>query len=283
MTGEATRTEDLLRVEGVSLSFGSKLVLRDVHAEIKNLHRDTKFDIGQVVAFLGPSGIGKTQLLRILAGLQKPTAGQVLVGPEQKTVKAGMVGMVSQKYQLYRNRTVWGNLMVAARQQYDWRLWYSAETRGKLIADCAKMLDTFGLADKRDRYPAELSGGQQQRVAIAQQLLCSDHFILMDEPTTGLDPVSKQKVCQLMTNVAEQHDLNTIIMVTHDIPSALAVADTVWLMGRDRTPEGALVPGARIVDTYDLIERGLCWHPEVHRTEVFSDLVQEIQERFETL
>ena len=272
----AMRTETLLSVEGVGLTFDDNLILKDVNVRIDNLVRpDVAEATGQVVAFLGPSGRGKTQLLRILAGLQKPTCGEVYLGKDRVKVRPGSVGMVSQKYYLYRNRTVLGNLMVSVKQ---------AGIFGKAAEEkCMAMLEKFDLADKINHYPVQLSGGQQQRVAIAQQLMCSEHFLLMDEPTAGLDVKNKNKVARLVTEVASQDDLNTIILVTHDIASALAIADTVWLMGCDRTRTGELIPGARIIDQYDLVERGLMWHPDVRRLPEFVSLVQEIEARFETL
>ena len=269
------RTETLLSVEGVSLTLDGNPILRDINVKIDNLVRPGGDTTGQIIAFLGPSGVGKTQLLRILAGLQAPTTGQVYLGQGRIPVRPGLVGMVSQKYYLYRNRDVMGNLMVSAKQ--------TGCTSTVAKEKCMEMLQKFDLVDKASLYPSQLSGGQQQRVAIAQQLLCSEHFLLMDEPTAGLDVKNKNKVAKLVQEVANQDDLNTIIMVTHDIASALAIADTVWVMGRDRDASGAVIPGARIIEQYDLIERGLTWHTEIRRFTGFIELVREIEDRFEKL
>jgi polar amino acid transport system ATP-binding protein/sulfate transport system ATP-binding protein len=268
------RTQDtLLSVEGVSLTFDGRVILRDVNVKVDNLQRVQT--TGQIVAFLGPSGIGKSQLLRILAGLQKPTSGDVYLGTERTPVHPGLVGMVAQGYYLYRNRTVLGNLVVAAK-----RTGCSEDAAKKKAVD---MLKQFDLEDKSSMYPCQLSGGQRQRVAIAQQLLCSEHYLLLDEPTTGLDPIAKRKVCDLVSTVANQDDLNTIIMVTHDIPTAVAIADTLWVMGRERDANGDIIPGARIVQSYDLIEMGLTWHQNVRKEPGFARLVEDLQDRFERL
>lgn len=272
----AIRTNTLLSIEGVSLSFGGKKILREVNAHIEDVVRPDCVT-GQVVAFLGPSGCGKTSLLRIIAGLQKADAGSVWLGSDRAPVRPGAVGLVSQEYLVYRNRTVLGNLQIAASM--------AADNPSRVIAlgRAQQMLQNFGLADKASCYPSQLSGGQRQRIAIAQQLLSSEHFLLMDEPTAGLDPLNKQNVCRLITEVANHHELNTVIIVTHDIPSAVAVADTVWLMGRERDETGAPILGARIVKTFDLIERGLCWRPDVRKMQAYTETVAEIQDWFERL
>lgn len=266
--------ETLLRIENVSLILSGKLILRDVNAIIKNIVRPG-YSQGQVVGFLGPSGIGKTQLFRILAGLQEPASGVVYINESAEKVKKGMVGVVSQNYTLFEHRTVLGNLAVAARQTgIQWQ-----EAQEKSLA----MLERFRLSDKARAYPAELSGGQKQRIAIAQQLLCSEHFLLMDEPFSGLDPLMIENVCALISEVASADELNTIIVVTHDVESAVSVSDTLWLMGRDRDSEGNIIPGARIQETHNLIDLGLAWHKDIALTNEFAEFVGHIKERFRTL
>ena len=182
--------------------------------------------------------------------------------------------MVTQSCFLYRRLTVLENLEIAARMHN--------RTPKQATEESRRMLSQFALLDKAFLYPVQLSGGQKQRVAIAQQMLCSEHFLLLDEPTSALDPLNKQLVCDLIATVAGSDDLNTIIMVTHDIPAAVSVADTVWLMGRDRAPNGESM-GARIVETYDLIDRGVCWHPDIRHAPEYIEAVGEIQEKFRHL
>ena len=264
----------LLRVAGVSLRLGGRLILRDVDLEVKDVRRPG-YTTGQVVSLLGPSGMGKTQLFRILAGLGAPDAGTVVVGEAAQPVRRGMVGVVAQSYPLFRHRRVLGNLVVAGR-------------RAGLSADAATerargFLARFKLEDAADKYPAQLSGGQRQRVAIAQQFMCSEHFLLMDEPFSGLDVVQIASVIDLITEVASAHEFNTIVLVTHDIASALAVSDHAWLLGRERNGKGEPVAGARIVESYDLIERGLAWREGVHDTPEFAATLREVRARFPTL
>lgn len=272
----ATRTDTLLSINNVNFSYGEKVILRDVNARIDNLVRtDTKDVTGQVVAFLGPSGIGKTTMLRIIAGLLKPTSGTVLLGVEQKPAVPGDVGVVAQRATLRRNRTVLGNLLTAAKKSpYPNKC---GVPNSEVIAYSRSMqiLEDFGLPAAAHLYPCQLSGGEKQRVAIAQQILCAGDFLLLDEPTASLDPINKSKVCRMISSVAARNDLETIIICSHDIPSAVAVADTAWLMGRK---PGA--PGASIVQEFDLIERGLAFQPGIQRTTLFAETVREIGDRF---
>ena len=262
----------LLSVEGVSMKYGNRVILQNVNIKIRKMTR-SGLPTGRIVSFLGPSGVGKSTLLRLLAGLEKPTIGNIFINANRVIVKAGLVGLVMQHYPLYRHRTVISNLVVAAKQSG----LPNSEPRAK------EMLNRFGLLDQAEKYPIQLSGGQRQRIALAQQLLCSEHYLLMDEPTAGLDPVSKKDVGTLVQETANSGDGVTIIMVTHDIPTACALSDTIWLMGRDRDETGKIISGAHIVDTYDLIECGLTWRGMPSTHPAYAPLVQELNDRFMTL
>jgi polar amino acid transport system ATP-binding protein/sulfate transport system ATP-binding protein len=264
----------LLKVNGVSLALGGKPILRDVNLEVRDVRRPGH-TTGQVIGLLGPSGIGKTQLFRILAGLNSPDAGSVLLGEAALPVTRGEVGVVAQHYPLFAHRRVFGNLLIAGTRS---GLDHQAAER-----KATDLLARFKLEDAAHKFPAQLSGGQRQRVAIAQQVMSSTHFLLMDEPFSGLDLVQIQRVIELIHEVASADELNTIIVVTHDISAAIEIADTLWLLGRDRDAQGQLVPGARVQTQYDLIERGLAWRRGITDTPEFLTLRREIRERFPML
>jgi NitT/TauT family transport system ATP-binding protein len=264
--------ETLLRVANVSVAYGETQVLRDLTLEIRNIHRPGRTQ-GQVVGLLGPSGVGKTTLFRVLAGLMEPDSGTVEV--QDEPVRRGMVGVVAQDYPLFEHRTVLSNLTVAGRQ---------AGLSGAQSDEKAKgLLERFGLAEHGGKYPIQLSGGQRQRVAIAQQFMCSEYFLLMDEPFSGLDPVAVGRVEGFISEVAASDELKTIIVVTHDITAAVEVADTLWILGRDRDPAGNIIPGAKIQATYNLIERGIAWRDGVATSAEAVALVQEIRALFPKL
>ncbi len=264
----------VLSVSQISATLGGVPVLRDLSLEIKNVHRPGVAQ-GQVVGLLGPSGMGKTTLFRILAGLDKPDSGTVLVEEEGRPVERGMVGVVAQNYPLFAHRTVLSNLAVAGRQ--------AGLSAAQSTAKANDTLTRFGLEAQAKKYPALLSGGQRQRVAIAQQFMCSDHFLLMDEPFSGLDLLAKERVSDFIREMAASDDLKTIIIVTHDIGSAVEVADTIWVLGRDRDPQGNVIPGARIQKTYDLIECGLAWHEHIASMPEYDAVCREIRAIFPLL
>jgi ABC-type nitrate/sulfonate/bicarbonate transport system ATPase subunit len=269
----------VLKLEHVSLAFpkadGTLFpVLTDVNAVVQNITRPHMAQ-GQVIGLLGPSGVGKTQLFRLMAGLAVPTAvtsGRVLLGSNETPAALGLMGVVAQKYPLFRHRTVLSNLLVAgtgptaARQER-----------------AQQLLREFALESCAESYPDQLSGGQQQRVAIAQQLMTEKHFLLMDEPFSGLDPVMTERVIRLVQRVTCLDEYNTTIVVTHDIGSAIAVSDTLWVMGRQRTADGTPVPGAQIVRRYDLAAMGLAWRPDIRHSAGYQQLSSELRALFTTL
>jgi polar amino acid transport system ATP-binding protein/sulfate transport system ATP-binding protein len=264
----------ILKATDVSLTLGGNVILRDLNLEIRDLYRPGCVT-GQVVGLLGPSGIGKTRLFRLLAGIDKPDKGTITIGPKCVPVERGMVGVVAQNYPLFEHRTVVGNLELAARS--------AGLSRQDAAAKAFTYLQRFSLEERADLYPCQLSGGQRQRVAIAQQFLCSEHFVLMDEPFSGLDLIAVDKVSKMICEVANSDELNTVIVVTHDIQAALAVADTIWLLGRDRDEHGKVIPGARVKATYNLVERGLAWREGIADTPECMDLVREIRAVFPSL
>lgn len=272
--------EPLVEVNNVHLTLGKKEILSGVNFDIRNLVRPGLTQ-GQVIGLLGPSGVGKTQLFKIMAGLQRATSGYVLATTPDSNgklipVDRGLVGVVSQNYLLFEHRTVLSNLLVAARK--------GGYSKKEQMDEAMALLERFGLKDKAHLYPCQLSGGQRQRVAIAQQLLCSTSVLLMDEPFSGLDPVMVQEVCGLTSEVSSLDEHMTIIVTTHDVSSALSVADHLILLGRDRDPAtGLYTSGAKVKEIYDLIERDLAWHPDIQAQPHFHDLVREIKMRFRTL
>lgn len=271
----------LLSIENVSLSLpkgkpNGNLIIRELSESIQNI-----IGRGQVVALLGLSGVGKTQLFRMMAGLEKPDSGRIFVNvsggdsQEQCTeVKVGQVGVVAQHYPLFRRLKVLETLTLAGKQ--------AGLSKSEAKEKAMDLLGKFGLQERVNHYPKQLSGGQRQRVAIAQQLMCSEIFLLMDEPYSGLDPLMKKEVSSLIRQVSA-NELSTIIITTHDIPMAVLDADTAWVLGCDKDPAtGEFIPGARVQKKYDLLARDLAWQPDIKHKQNYIDTIREIEDLFDT-
>ena len=276
----------ILRIKDVSKSFGLNTVLKNINGEIYDVRRPGQVQ-GQICSILGPSGIGKTTLFEIISGVIKPDSGQVFVAneklietepdPEKYLMpnRAGTIGVVYQNYPLFEHLSVYDNLHLGAKQ---------GGIKGKEIeTKILSYLDKFGLREHARKYPVQLSGGQRQRVAIAQQLLCSTSILLMDEPFSGLDPKAKTEVCNSIIELAASDEYITIIVVTHDIISAAAISDSIWLMGKNRDNKGELSGGASIQHFYNLVELGLAWRPDIRQDKAFHEFVESMEKLFPVL
>ncbi len=273
LDGQPVLLETLLHVEKVCKEFPMNdgttfAALRDFSLEIRNIENKP-----QIVSLLGPSGSGKTTALRIIAALDRPTSGHVTItngeAGQMRPVRVGDVGVVFQRYPLFEDLNVLDNLVVPGTRAGI----PPAEAKEKAL----RLLDEFDLVKQGLSWPLQLSGGQRQRVAILQQLMPDRHFIILDEPFSGLDPVNIINVINLISRIAHEHTLNTFIVITHDVTSALAISDHVCLLGREREASGAPTPGSRVMKAYDLIAEGLAYRPDIEDLPRFSELRKEIK------
>jgi len=246
----------LLYVENLSVAYGDKVVLKDVNFVEKDVIREDKVT-GQVIAFVGRSGRGKSTLFRALTGLVKPTSGKILIADvasktenDAKQVLEGDVGFVDQKYTLFRNKTVVQALEFALRNKN-----LSKEEKSTKIKN---YLAEWGLEKVKNQYPSELSGGQRQRTAIIEQIFCSGHYVVLDEPFSGLDVGNIQDVKNAFNLMSASHEFNTIIYSTHDIELAAELADSIYVIGYP-TIDGKRADFGTIVKHIDMKERGLAW------------------------
>ncbi len=263
----------MLDVEDVWQKLGQNQILQGVTFQVRDRIRPGQVT-GQVVAMLGPSGVGKTRLIRLIAGLDPLQRGRI-GGAGGKALVAGTVGVVFQNYPLMRHHTVVDNLIMAGVA--------NGMSRDESRARAKSLLDRFGLGQRLNFYPAQISGGQRQRAAIAQQLMHQKQLLLMDEPFSGLDPAVLEEVVKLLIEVAHMDELNTVVVVTHDIRSAMIVSDTLFMLGRDRTADGKVESGARIQQTIDLVAEGLAWRPEIELDPKFAQVEKMVKGRFRSL
>lgn len=243
-----------IEVEGLVKRIGPRTILNDVSVSIEPR---------QTVALIGPSGGGKSTLLRCLNGLTSFDAGQIRVGPyvlhpgggrshaaEARKVRR-LVGMIFQDYQLFPHLTALGNVMEAPRRVLG--LPYELARQRSL-----ELLERVGLADRADAYPRELSGGQQQRVAIARAMAMNPRALLCDEITSALDPELKGEVLAVLADL--KLDGLTLVLVTHEIGFARRSADRVVVLVEGTVVEDG--PPCQVLD-----------HPQTPRTQRFLSRV----------
>ena len=192
-----------LQLETVSRSFGAVEVLRGLSLDIRR---------GEFVAVVGPSGCGKTTLLNLLSGYDRPSSGVIL--------RNGRVRMVYQQDGLFPWQTVSENIALGLRHLAD-------ETeRGRQIGD---MLRLIGLEGFRDHYPHQLSGGMRQRVELARALTGDSDILLLDEPFSSLDYLTRLRMRQELARLLQERP-RTVMLVTHDIEEAAQLADRVIVL-----------------------------------------------------
>lgn len=210
--------ETLIRLEHLKKAYPNATPLTDVNAEI---HR------GDVISIIGPSGTGKSTLLRMINRLEQPSGGKVYINGKDMDDKKSRfeesrrIGMVFQSFNLFSHLTVIENIMLAPTAVLK-------ETKQQAYSTALNLLKTVGLADKANSYPDELSGGQKQRVAIARTLAMNPEIILFDEPTSALDPAMVSEVLGVITALAKQG--LTMMIVTHEMRFARDGSTRVFYM-----------------------------------------------------
>ena len=212
----------MLRVAGLSLAYDETTpVLEDASLAI---------DAGRVVSLVGPSGSGKSSLLRAIMGLERPMAGRI-----ESELGPGEIGILFQDDALLPWRSAIDNVALGLRLR--------GESRAGALAQAAEWLARLGLGGLGDRYPRALSGGQRKRVALAQVLALKPRLLLMDEPFASLDAITRARVTQDLLTLVEAQRM-TVLLVTHDLEEALALSDVVYLLSHG--------PRARISQRYDV-------------------------------
>lgn len=209
----------MIRIEHLSKHYGDLVVLRDVSAEIAR---------GEVISIIGPSGTGKSTLLRCLNLLDQPSGGRIEVdgidildpGTDVPRMRRKM-GMVFQSFNLFEHLSVLDNLTLAPMKLL-------GTSRPEAEEKARELLKLVGLAEKAGSFPDELSGGQKQRVAIARCLAMAPEIILFDEPTSALDPTMVSEVLAVMRRLAREG--MTMLVVTHEMDFARDVSSRVFYM-----------------------------------------------------
>lgn len=188
---------------------------------------DFEADRGEFICILGQSGCGKSTLLRLIAGLEKPTAGSVFLDNKEVTGASLERGVVFQDYGLFPWMTAGKNILLALEQRFPDR------KKNELKSIVYEKLGEVGLdRSVYNKYPRELSGGMQQRCAIAQALSIESPILLMDEPFGALDAVTRASLQDLVKNLLEGEDRKTVFFVTHDVDEALLLGSRIIVLGQ---------------------------------------------------
>jgi len=205
--------------QGVTKRYGTVTALDEANFEIAR---------GTLVTLLGPSGCGKTTVLRLIAGLERPNAGRIMIAGQDVTLLSAAernISMVFQSYALFPHMTVLENVCYGLR---------AAHVKKALAAEmAADKLALVGLAGYERRLPSELSGGQQQRVAVARALVLEPQVLLFDEPLSNLDAKLRRRVREEIRELQQTLSL-TALYVTHDQQEALAISDRIMVMNMAR-------------------------------------------------
>ena len=264
-----TADTPLISIRGLEKSFGDLKVLRGIDLDIMK---------GEQITIIGPSGCGKSTFLRCINCMEDPTGGHIYfrgddIADERVDINLHRehIGMVFQQFNLFNNKTVIENIMLAplyvAKRKHNevkrknFAIRFKnlfrkeklpliveeetlAEAKARIGADALALLERIGLEDKAKAYPATLSGGQKQRIAIARALAMNPKVMLFDEPTSALDPEMVGEVLDLMKDLARSG--MTMVVVTHEMGFAREVADRVVFMADGKIVEEA--PPAEFFD-----------------------------------
>ncbi|SIR12436.1 amino acid ABC transporter ATP-binding protein, PAAT family [Aeromonas sp. RU39B] len=232
----------MIKLSGLRKAYDGKMVLDGIDLEVKQ---------GEIVVIIGPSGTGKSTLLRCLNLLDTPDAGQLTIDGLELNLAATSerqaielrkrASFVFQNYALFANKTALDN--IAEGLVTVWK-----QPKAEARATALGILRDIGLEEKQDAYPSSLSGGQQQRVGIGRAMAAHSKVILFDEPTSALDPEWVDEVLGLMKQLAQRHQ--TMLVVTHEIEFAREVADRVIFMEGGRIVEQG-PPSEILVDPKD--------------------------------
>lgn len=203
---------EVIRAESLTKTFSGNTVLSDISFVLKQ---------GMSLSVIGPSGCGKTTLLYIISGLTSPSSGRVLIDGKEVTGTGSRTAFILQDYGLLPWKSVFHNVELGMKIQG-----VPAEERRE---SASRIMTDLGIADHIDRYPANLSGGEKQRVAIARALAAGPEILLMDEPFSSLDTLTRERLQYTMSDLQKERGL-TMITVTHSIEEAVFLGDDIMLM-----------------------------------------------------
>ena len=260
----------ILEIQHLSKKYEDAEPLKDINCTVRQ---------GEVISIIGPSGTGKSTLLRCINRIEKPSSGRVFIKGEEmtddpKTIRRmrRSIGMVFQSFNLFSNMTVMGNITLGP-------VALLGKTQEEARKKALELLDMVGLSGLEDRWPDELSGGQRQRVAIARVLAMEPELLLFDEPTSALDPRMVDEVLYVIRQLAAQG--NTMLIVTHEMRFAENVSSRIFYMDQglifeDGTPQ-EIFHAPKHRETEAFIKRLHSWEYMIESPDIdFASIIGEI-------
>ncbi len=207
----------LLEVTQIAKSFDEKQILADISLQLEQ---------GELVCILGTSGVGKTTLFHIIAGLYQPDEGNVLLNGEDITGTPGQISYMLQKDMLLPYKTVLDNVALPLLIRREGTF---AGRKKRAREKAASYFEEFGIAGYEKKYPAQMSGGMRQRAALLRTYLFSGKVALLDEPFSALDTITKSAMHEWYLNVMSKIQLSTLF-ITHDIDEAILLSDRIYIL-----------------------------------------------------
>ena len=202
----------IFNCEGIAKNYENEAVVKDISLELPELG---------FISLLGPSGVGKTTLFNVLAGVDKPDSGRVFLDNEDVTGISGKLSYMLQKDLLLEYRTVLDNVILP--------LLIKGQKKKAAREYAAPFFPQFGLEGCEKKYPRQLSGGMRQRAALLRTCMLAKAVILLDEPFSALDAITRRRMQDWYSEIAENMKLSTIF-ITHDVEEALLLSDTVYIL-----------------------------------------------------
>lgn len=203
----------MLEAVRISKGYEGRKIIEDISLYVKE---------GEMVSLLGVSGVGKTTLFNIVSGLEKPDEGEVYLDGELITGVGGKIGYMQQSDLLLPFKTIIKNVMIPMELK--------GVKKAERVQKAEEILREFSLLESKDMYPGQLSGGMRQRVALARTFMTDCSVMLLDEPFSALDAITREDMQKWFKQTVKKHNMSTLF-ITHDIDEAIILSDRIYILG----------------------------------------------------
>lgn len=271
MKEQSLQRKNILHLSNIRKVYGENVVLEDI---------DLSVAAHEFCTMVGPSGHGKSTLLRLIIGQELPTEGEIYIEQKKAMFSNPDRGVVYQQYSLFRHLSVMDNILLGIKLRYGFSHW--RKKKKEYLSEVRHYLKKVHLEKHERKYPHELSGGMRQRVAILQALIIKPKILLMDEPFGALDPGTREDMQLYLLELWKETQM-TIIFITHDLEEAVFLGKRLLTVSQfyldDRKDIDSLKKGSRIVTDLDLAEymKQDISATDVKYSKVFRELIKQIR------